>query len=90
MAAARHRKEEDDEMTLEDGDIDESPRDSFRDDDDSNDGGDEGEEEEDEQDEDGDGVGSFESRQWPQSYRYIPSHSLLCSIASCLIWSFTL
>ncbi|XP_051192098.1 amino acid transporter AVT1A [Lolium perenne] len=67
MAAARSRKEEEDEMALEDGDIDESPRDSFRDDDDddSEDGdmGDEGE------DEDGDGVGSFESRQWPQSYR---------------------
>uniref|UniRef100_A0ACD5YXJ7 Uncharacterized protein n=1 Tax=Avena sativa TaxID=4498 RepID=A0ACD5YXJ7_AVESA len=65
MAAAGNRKEEEDEMTLEDGDIDESPRESFRDDDSED--GDEGEEEG--QDEDGDGVGSFESRQWPQSYR---------------------
>jgi vesicular inhibitory amino acid transporter len=70
MAAARSRKEEEDEMALEDGDIDESPRESFRDDDDSEDG-DMGDEEEDERDEDGDGVGSFESRQWPQSYRYV-------------------
>jgi vesicular inhibitory amino acid transporter len=68
MAAARSRKEEEDEMALEDGDIDESPRESFRDDDDSEDR-DMGEDEE--LDEDGDGVGSFESRQWPQSYRYV-------------------
>uniref|UniRef100_A0ACD5ZAG0 Uncharacterized protein n=1 Tax=Avena sativa TaxID=4498 RepID=A0ACD5ZAG0_AVESA len=66
MAAAGNRKEEEDEMTLEDGDIDESPRESFRDDDSED--GDEGEDEEG-LDEDGDGVGSFESRQWPQSYR---------------------
>uniref|UniRef100_N1QW51 Amino acid transporter transmembrane domain-containing protein n=1 Tax=Aegilops tauschii TaxID=37682 RepID=N1QW51_AEGTA len=60
-AAARQRKEEEDEMLLDDGDIEESPRDSFRDSDD------EGEEEG--RGEDGDGVGSFESHQWPQSYR---------------------
>ncbi|VAI50476.1 unnamed protein product [Triticum turgidum subsp. durum] len=62
MAAARHRKEEEDEMLLDDGDIEESPRDSFRDSDDD-------EAEEDGRGEDGDGIGSFESHQWPQSYR---------------------
>lgn len=72
-AAGKHRKEEmeEDEMTLEDGDIEESPRQSF--DGDTDEDGDE--EEDEERDEDGDGVGSFESRQWPQSYRYV--HSLL-------------
>lgn len=66
-AAGKHRKEEmeEDEMTLEDGDIEESPRQSF--DGDTDEDGDE--EEDEERDEDGDGVGSFESRQWPQSYR---------------------
>ncbi|XBI49265.1 amino acid transporter AVT1A-like [Triticum dicoccoides] len=62
-AAARHRKEEEDEMLLDDGDIEESPRDSFRDSDDDDD------EAEEARGEDGDGVGSFESHQWPQSYR---------------------
>ncbi|KAG8059180.1 hypothetical protein GUJ93_ZPchr0002g24023 [Zizania palustris] len=58
-----NREEEEEEMTLEDGDIEESPRRSF--DDDYEDG-------DEERDEDGEGVGSprsFQSRQWPQSYR---------------------
>ncbi|VAI61941.1 unnamed protein product [Triticum turgidum subsp. durum] len=50
-------------MLLDDGDIEESPRDSFRDSDDDDD------EAEEARGEDGDGVGSFESHQWPQSYR---------------------
>ncbi|KAL5208267.1 hypothetical protein ABZP36_032702 [Zizania latifolia] len=65
--AERHRKEEnreeEEEMTLDDGDIEESPRRSF--DDDYEDG-------DEERDEDREGVGSprsFQSRQWPQSYR---------------------
>uniref|UniRef100_A0A0D9YZG8 Amino acid transporter transmembrane domain-containing protein n=1 Tax=Oryza glumipatula TaxID=40148 RepID=A0A0D9YZG8_9ORYZ len=68
-AEAKHRKEEEEdeeEMTLEDGDIEESPRRSF--DDDYEDGG----SGDDDRDDDGEGLGSprsFQSRQWPQSYR---------------------
>ncbi|GJM87232.1 hypothetical protein PR202_ga03166 [Eleusine coracana subsp. coracana] len=68
----QHRKEQEeeekDEMTLEDGGIEESPRRSFED-------GEESEEEAaaaDDDEEDDEGVGSprsFQSRQWPQSYR---------------------
>lgn len=53
-------------MLLDDGDIEESPRESFRDSDDGDD-----DDEAEERGEDGDGVGSFESHQWPQSYRYV-------------------
>ncbi|CAL4967370.1 unnamed protein product [Urochloa decumbens] len=77
MAAEKPRKEqekkeedEEEELLLEDGGIEESPRRSFEDGDDyDEEGGDGGEEEEEEDD---DGVGSprsFQSRQWPQSYR---------------------
>ena len=63
-------------MMLEDGDIEESPRESFRDDDSED--GDDGEEDEEERDgEERDGVGSFESHQWPQSYRYVRG-GILC------------
>ncbi|XP_006649117.1 amino acid transporter AVT1A [Oryza brachyantha] len=67
MAAAeakQREEEEEEEMTLDDGDIEESPRRSFEDGD-SEDGGDE-------EREDDEGLGSprsFQSRQWPQSYR---------------------
>ena len=69
-------KEEEDELVLEDGGIEESPRRSFEDGDDYEEGGDGGVDDDDEEEEerDGDGVGSprsFQSRQWPQSYRCV-------------------
>ena len=66
-------KEEEDELVLEDGGIEESPRRSFEDGDDYEEGGDGGVDD-DEEERDGDGVGSprsFQSRQWPQSYRCV-------------------
>ena len=67
-------KEEEDELVLEDGGIEESPRRSFEDGDDYEEGGDGGVDDDDEEERDGDGVGSprsFQSRQWPQSYRCV-------------------
>ncbi|XP_062220533.1 amino acid transporter AVT1A isoform X3 [Phragmites australis] len=74
VAAEKHRKEQEEaeeELALEDGSIEESPRRSFEDGDDYEDD-DEGREDDDEEEEEGDGAGSarsFQSRQWPQSYR---------------------
>ncbi|RLM80847.1 hypothetical protein C2845_PM12G29330 [Panicum miliaceum] len=70
----KEQEKEEDELVLEDGGIEESPRRSFEDGDDYEEGGDGGEDDDDDDDEerDGDGVGSprsFQSRQWPQSYR---------------------
>ncbi|KAG2662142.1 amino acid transporter AVT1A-like [Panicum virgatum] len=65
-------KEEEDELVLEDGGIEESPRRSFEDGDDYEEGGDGGVDDDEEEERDGNGVGSprsFQSRQWPQSYR---------------------
>jgi len=78
-------KEEEDELVLEDGGIEESPRRSFADGDDYEEGGDGGvDDDEEEEERDGDGVGSprsFQSRQWPQSYRCVCS----CQSIPCLI-----
>ncbi|KAL6911996.1 hypothetical protein ACP4OV_000801 [Aristida adscensionis] len=82
-AAEEHRKEQgEEEMALEDGVMEESPRRSFEDGDgddyeEDGDGGggeddDDNDDDEDDDDGDRDGVGSprsFQSRQWPQSYR---------------------
>ncbi|RLN08511.1 hypothetical protein C2845_PM11G23450 [Panicum miliaceum] len=71
----KEQEKEEDELVLEDGGIEESPRRSFEDGDDYEEGGDGGEDDDDDDDDeerDGDGVGSprsFQSRQWPQSYR---------------------
>jgi solute carrier family 32 (vesicular inhibitory amino acid transporter) len=72
MAAGDAEKQEQDELTLEDGGIEENPRGSFED-------GDESESEPAaSEDDDDDGVGSprsFQSHQWPQSYRWARSVS---------------
>ncbi|KAL6633403.1 hypothetical protein ACP70R_026074 [Stipagrostis hirtigluma subsp. patula] len=76
-AAEEHRKEQqkEEELALEDGVVEESPRRSFEDgdgDDYGDDGQDGDDDDDDDEDQDGDGVGSphsFQSRQWPQSYR---------------------
>jgi len=72
----KEQEKEEDELVLEDGGIEESPRRSFEDGDDYEEGGDGGEDDDDDEEEerDGDGVGSprsFQSRQWPQSYRCV-------------------
>ncbi|TVU28862.1 hypothetical protein EJB05_20398 [Eragrostis curvula] len=70
----KHRKEQEEEkedLTLEDGGIEESPRRSFEDGD-GEESEEDGAEAEDEDEVDDEGVGSpgsFQSRQWPQSYR---------------------
>ena len=72
----KEQEKEEDELVLEDGGIEESPRRSFADGDDYEEGGDGGEDDDDDEEEerDDDGVGSprsFQSRQWPQSYRCV-------------------
>ncbi|KAJ1281387.1 hypothetical protein BS78_04G302100 [Paspalum vaginatum] len=67
----KEQEKEEDELVLEDGGIEESPRRSFEDGDDYSDEGGEDDDDDDEE-RDADGVGSprsFQSRQWPQSYR---------------------
>ncbi|OEL30731.1 hypothetical protein BAE44_0008251, partial [Dichanthelium oligosanthes] len=70
----QEKEEEEDDLVLEDGGIEESPRRSFDDGDDYEEDGGGGEDDDDDDDDerDGDGVGSphsFQSRQWPRSYR---------------------
>ena len=70
----KEQEKEEDELVLEDGGIEESPRRSFEDGDDYEEGGDGGVDDEEEEERDGDGVGSprsFQSRQWPQSYKCV-------------------
>jgi hypothetical protein len=80
MAPEKPRKEQEEELMLEDGGIEESPRRSFEDCGDSEEDRGEGDDEE-ERDSDRDGVGSTRSflpQKWPQSYRCVRcSHSLL-------------
>ncbi|PWZ29443.1 hypothetical protein Zm00014a_019116 [Zea mays] len=71
MAPEKPRKEQEEELMLEDGGIEESPRRSFEDCGDSEEDRGEGDDEE-ERDSDRDGVGSTRSflpQKWPQSYR---------------------
>ena len=80
----KEQEKEEDELVLEDGGIEESPRRSFEDGDDYEEGGDGGVDDDEEEERDGDGVGSprsFQSRQWPQSYRCVCS----CQSIPCLI-----
>ena len=86
MAQDKPRKEEkeEEELMLEDGGIEESPRRSFEDCSDSEEDRGEDDDDDDEErdrDRDGDAVGSprsFQSQKWPQSYRCVRCcHSLL-------------